>query len=998
MVNINNLESKSVLNSGIQEINSNNKFQIMGVSLEGLSMTSFNEASLSMEIPLAKGKKKLHFNDKGIILDIKPHTTISLEANFDKDGSNNFGLKSLRISFSHKICIKNPVTSYTNLTKTGMMGSNLVDSVANLKVKDVCINEDGTISVDTHVVALKLLKKRFKTNIPTQIALREKFLQSINLVKSKMGPQGEQAEVNNTLDINQLLKNMGAITKKGKFKLKVKAEASKIGLKGKKIHIVGENLPLESEILGKLDISHDGNVLIKIKKGSYVNSSFGKQYIDLKAQVRNVGANTPMEFEIEGHLKGTTKAIEMNAVSQAAVKDVMPRRQLKSVNGEKTHLLEDFNTSFGADKIDLNIDLYARATFSNQNNVERAVSTMNLRANFHDPYALSKDRGIIAEGTIDTKFNIDKFDYRHGNQFADAQGTFGYTINPSAAVEEKFPGIKPYNAKYSFKIDKDQNAQVIPPKHGISNFFLSAKNLQGNYERIDPKLMHTRIHTIGSKEYFNTVKRITGARVRKTHSVKLLIDGVNSTPERLRLINNAKEFICFQTFVLKGDESGWMYAQALVDAVKRGVKVFGVTDSIGNIEGVKDLQRNNEIFQYLVDNGVNFKVYNPFLEEAFREIFAIVNENQDIFGMASPTSTKNIHETIKFFQKIMDVLDAPSTLEFNEEEKKRLARAIHKLFGGKSEVSTQSAINEIRDALNTDRLGLVAMFSLVKRIGDVSFRWHEKYLIADGREAIVGGMNIANEYLKGGNGELLNIKGKEQYAWRDTDVLIKGDSAYDVYKNFRRNWHFIGDEELPVIERQRDATGTNVAIIQHRPYEDGDHNISNFFIYNLRALKKGDKAWFETAYFLPRGALIALKDELIMAAKRGVDVRILTNSEETTDFPLIVRTSIFDMRELLEAGVRIFERNPGRMVHSKTTVIGDELTAIGSWNFDNRSDAHDSEMVGAVYDKNFNSQTSAALIRDMTEQSHEIFLDSIKTQKMDEEFSDALMLLGAELF
>ena len=179
---------------------------------------------------------------------------------------------------------------------------------------------------------------------------------------------------------------------------------------------------------------------------------------------------------------------------------------------------------------------------------------------------------------------------------------------------------------------------------------------------------------------------------------------------------------------------------------------------------------------------------------------------------------------------------------------------------------------------------------------------------------------------------------------------------------------------------------------------DQDHNISNFILYNLRTLQAGEKAWFETAYFLPRGVLKILQKELINAANKGVDVRIMTNSEKTSDFGPLVESCIFDTRELLKAGVKVYHRKEGRMVHSKVSVFGDNLALIGSWNFDNRSAFHDSEAACAIYDEELTAKMISTLENDMYNDSYEVKLENIQMQPLSQEIKSSMMLLGAELF
>ena len=74
---------------------------------------------------------------------------------------------------------------------------------------------------------------------------------------------------------------------------------------------------------------------------------------------------------------------------------------------------------------------------------------------------------------------------------------------------------------------------------------------------------------------------------------------------------------------------------------------------------------------------------------------------------------------------------------------------------------------------------------------------------------------------------------------------------------------------------------------------------------------------------------------LIRAAKRGVDVRVLTAGDKSD-----VKTTLYAGRaryaELLKGGVRVYEYQP-TMMHAKTLVADGVWSTVGSLNFDNRS-------------------------------------------------------------
>ena len=136
-------------------------------------------------------------------------------------------------------------------------------------------------------------------------------------------------------------------------------------------------------------------------------------------------------------------------------------------------------------------------------------------------------------------------------------------------------------------------------------------------------------------------------------------------------------------------------------------------------------------------------------------------------------------------------------------------------------------------------------------------------------------------------------------------------------------------------------------------------------VENLKALKQGEIAYIENSYFLPTGALQIYKEALIDAALRGVDVRIITNSEATTDLAEVNQAAVFAYRELLRGGVRLFERTGLRTLHTKACVFGDTTSIIGSWNADNRSSSLNSEIVAVTYDADLAADLKTMIQNDM---------------------------------
>ena len=79
---------------------------------------------------------------------------------------------------------------------------------------------------------------------------------------------------------------------------------------------------------------------------------------------------------------------------------------------------------------------------------------------------------------------------------------------------------------------------------------------------------------------------------------------------------------------------------------------------------------------------------------------------------------------------------------------------------------------------------------------------------------------------------------------------------------------------------------------------------------------------------------------LCMAAKRGVDVRIIT--PYIYDKKVVEKITKSNYNLLITAGVKIYEFRPG-FIHSKTIISDDRIGVVGTINFDYRSLRHNYE-------------------------------------------------------
>lgn len=94
------------------------------------------------------------------------------------------------------------------------------------------------------------------------------------------------------------------------------------------------------------------------------------------------------------------------------------------------------------------------------------------------------------------------------------------------------------------------------------------------------------------------------------------------------------------------------------------------------------------------------------------------------------------------------------------------------------------------------------------------------------------------------------------------------------------------------------------------------------------------RLWITTPYYMPHRKLTKA---MLLAAKRGVDVRIMAGSRTTTDPWFMWYASQYLSARFLHAGVRIYEFQGGQIMHAKTMVADSMWSCVGSYNFDSMS-------------------------------------------------------------
>ena len=102
-------------------------------------------------------------------------------------------------------------------------------------------------------------------------------------------------------------------------------------------------------------------------------------------------------------------------------------------------------------------------------------------------------------------------------------------------------------------------------------------------------------------------------------------------------------------------------------------------------------------------------------------------------------------------------------------------------------------------------------------------------------------------------------------------------------------------------------------------------------------------------------------NSLHLAALRGVDVRILI--PDKADHLMVYLAAFSYFEEAAATGVRFFRYKDG-FLHQKVALIDDEIAAVGTANFDNRSFRLNFEIMAVVADPPFASEVEQMLMND----------------------------------
>lgn len=240
----------------------------------------------------------------------------------------------------------------------------------------------------------------------------------------------------------------------------------------------------------------------------------------------------------------------------------------------------------------------------------------------------------------------------------------------------------------------------------------------------------------------------------------------------------------------------------------------------------------------------------------------------------------------------------------------------------------------------------------LKRQFQLHLRNHRKTLIVDGCTAFTGGINLSEE----------NQSVPTRPAIRDLQVRVKGPVVQELQYSFLSDWSFMTGESadrllcpehFPTLPSE---DGMLARIIPGGPDVLQDVIADSLFAC-IRVAQRQILA--TTPYFIPTPDLLRA---LRIAALEGIDVRIVVPRLNNHWYAGYAGAALYE--ELLDSGVRLYERNPP-FLHTKAMVVDDELSVVGTANLDARSLRLNYETNLLVIDSDFAGRVKQQILEEL---------------------------------
>lgn len=249
-------------------------------------------------------------------------------------------------------------------------------------------------------------------------------------------------------------------------------------------------------------------------------------------------------------------------------------------------------------------------------------------------------------------------------------------------------------------------------------------------------------------------------------------------------------------------------------------------------------------------------------------------------------------------------------------------------------------------------------------INHAQSRDHRKVAVIDGLVGYIGGMNVADYYIKG----LPKIG-----PWYDAHLRIEGEAVADLQRIFLSMWnaetrqHIGGEAYFPPYIPPRDtALALPVAIVDREPRKTPDA-IKQAYAQAIATAER--RVRIINPYFVPT---TSINNAIKRALGRGVQIQIMVPAKSDIHFTPDAMLHKLRRFSRLGAEVLLYE---GGFHHAKVMTVDSLFATVGSANLNSRSLRYDYETNAFLFDEQLTAQLDTMFV-----------MDSAHSQRLDDEY------------
>ena len=263
-------------------------------------------------------------------------------------------------------------------------------------------------------------------------------------------------------------------------------------------------------------------------------------------------------------------------------------------------------------------------------------------------------------------------------------------------------------------------------------------------------------------------------------------------------------------------------------------------------------------------------------------------------------------------------------------------------------------------------------------------RLHDKIIIVDEKLALIGGRNIGDKYFREDFMEDDFVKDRDVLIFKDEFLEDSSSVITDMSNYYNSIWnHEYSKSSIKELKPKQEARaeGFNENLRDgYRKFKDVyfenlmytnwyDNTMASdsiSFVYNpigrankdpwclrelLNLASQAEKSIFiQSPYIIPSRNMKSKFEQYDIDFK---NITMLTNSLSSSPNPLAIAGYSNSKKEIVDSGVKLYEYQGPESIHSKTYIIDDYTSIVGSFNFDARSSYINTESMVVISSDEF---------------------------------------------